>query len=121
MESGEVVAQAHLQTFFDVVERTVDSDLQVLPRGSCSTFEPGSREPRRNVSHYKTRSAGGIALFLRRVQIGNVSTRKAPGTVTSSKTASALCAAAKKGSSWDSMLNPYVTDMINAPVALRLG
>lgn len=66
MESGEVIAQAHLQTVFDVVQRTIDSDLEILPRGSGKTFESGSREPRWNVSHYKTRSAGEIWLFLTR-------------------------------------------------------
>lgn len=53
------------------------------------------------------------------LRIGNVSTRKAPGTVTSSISAKALAAEDKKGSSCDFMSSPYASDMTTAPVALK--
>jgi len=40
-----VVTQAHLQTVFNVVQRTIDSDIEVLLCGPCKAFEPGSWEP----------------------------------------------------------------------------
>ena len=60
MKSVEDVAQAHLQTFPDVVQRAVDSDLEVLSCGLRKTFKPGSRKPRREVFHCNPRSAGEL-------------------------------------------------------------
>ena len=55
-ETVETAAQAHLQAFFYVVQRTIHSDLKVLSSSSCKVLEPGSREPRRDVFHYRSRS-----------------------------------------------------------------
>jgi hypothetical protein len=104
--AGKVVAQPCLQIVFDVFQWTVNSDFGILSCHPCNTFEPGPREPRWKVLHCKSRSAGEIALFSDRVQIGNVLTRKAPGAATSRMMAAALSIADKKGSSCDFMSNP---------------
>jgi hypothetical protein len=62
MKSVEVVAQAHLQTVPDVIQRTIDSDLEVLLCCSRKLLKLSSRKPRREVFHYKSRSVGEIAL-----------------------------------------------------------
>jgi hypothetical protein len=61
---GKVVTQPYLQTVFDVFQWTVNRDFDIISYRSCNTFEPGPREPRWNVFHCKSHSAGEIALFL---------------------------------------------------------
>jgi len=92
----EVVAQTRLQTLFDVVQRAINSDYEVLLYALGGPLEPGSREPRWDVPHCKSRSAKETTPFLSHVQIGNVLTRK-PGAVTSSIMVNALSAEVKKG------------------------
>ena len=45
VETMEMIAQVHLQVFFDVDQRTIYSDLKILSCRSCKALEPGSREP----------------------------------------------------------------------------
>ena len=54
----------HLQAVFDVVQRAIDGDLEVLPRSLCRTFKLGSGEPPRQMFHCERRSAGVVTLSL---------------------------------------------------------
>ena len=63
VEFGEIVAQAYLQAVFDVFQRSIDSDIEVLSRGSRSMFEPSSGKPRWEVFHYESCSAGETKLL----------------------------------------------------------
>lgn len=52
VESMEVFGKTHLQTLFDVAQRVVDGNFDVLPSSFCGALEFGSREPRRKVLHF---------------------------------------------------------------------
>ena len=66
MKSVEVVAQAHLQTFPDVIQRTIDCDLKVLSCGLRKMFELSSGEPRWDVLHCKLSSVGELTFSVTR-------------------------------------------------------
>jgi hypothetical protein len=65
---------------------------------------PGNHDGRYLTANHAQREKSHF--FSDHVQIGNVSTRKVPGTAASSMMADALPAADKKGSSCDFMSNP---------------
>ena len=52
IESMEAGGKKHLQTLFNVAQRAVDGNFDVLPSSFCDTLEVGSREPRREVLHF---------------------------------------------------------------------
>ena len=60
MRFVEAVAQSHLQTVLDILQRTVNSDLEVLSRGLCEPFELGPGKPWWDVFHCESRSVGGV-------------------------------------------------------------
>ena len=60
---SERVGQAYLQAAFDVLQRAVNGDLDVLSCELCNAFELGAREPRWEVSHCKLYSVKELPLF----------------------------------------------------------
>jgi hypothetical protein len=64
VKSVEVVAQAHLQTVPDVIQRTIDCDLEVFSCGLRKLFKLSPGEPRWDVLHCKSCSVGELTCSL---------------------------------------------------------
>ena len=75
-------SQTHLQILFHVLERTINGYIEQSPTFICEMFESRTGEPVRNMFDFvvnRQHSSGSKGLDER---IGNVSTRKTPGTMT---------------------------------------